>query len=138
MRVLLVEDDPSLSRSLAAQLEQAGYSVERTTDGREGLYYAREYPVDLAIGHPVRVTTRDRPRRSFLSTVEEIGAQIEPITNAIAYLRPGALVDAGLPFVVGLPPSIRIRPGEIVDLQLTSPAAPASPTQARSLPSRHP
>jgi two-component system response regulator PhoP len=49
MRLLLVEDDPSLSRSLAAQLEQAGYKVERSTDGREGLYYAREYPVDLAI-----------------------------------------------------------------------------------------
>jgi two-component system response regulator PhoP len=49
MRLLLVEDDPSLSRSLAAQLEQAGYKVEKSTDGREGLYYAREYPVDLAI-----------------------------------------------------------------------------------------
>jgi two-component system response regulator PhoP len=49
MRVLLVEDDPNLSRSLAAQLEQAGYTVERSLDGREGLYYAREYPVDLAI-----------------------------------------------------------------------------------------
>jgi two-component system response regulator PhoP len=49
MRLLLVEDDPNLSRSLAAQLEQAGYSVEKSTDGREGLYYAREYPVDLAI-----------------------------------------------------------------------------------------
>ena len=49
MRLLLVEDDPSLSQSLAVQLEQAGYSVERSTDGREGLYYAREYPVDLAI-----------------------------------------------------------------------------------------
>ncbi len=49
MRLLLVEDDPNLSQSLAAQLEQAGYSVERSTDGREGLYYAREYPVDLAI-----------------------------------------------------------------------------------------
>lgn len=49
MRLLLVEDDPNLSRSLAAQLEQAGYTVERSMDGREGLYYAREYPVDLAI-----------------------------------------------------------------------------------------
>ena len=29
MRLLLVEDDPNLSRSLAAQLEQAGYSVEK-------------------------------------------------------------------------------------------------------------
>jgi two-component system response regulator PhoP len=49
MRLLLVEDDPNLSRSLAAQLVEAGHSVERTGDGREGLYYAREYPVDLAI-----------------------------------------------------------------------------------------
>jgi two-component system response regulator PhoP len=49
MRLLLVEDDPELSRSLAAQLERAGYAVERSSDGREGLYYAREYPVDLAI-----------------------------------------------------------------------------------------
>ena len=49
MRALLVEDDQSLSRSLAAQLERAGYSVERAEDGREGLYYATEYPVDIAI-----------------------------------------------------------------------------------------
>ena len=49
MRLLLVEDDPNLSRSLKLQLEQAGYSVESSADGREGLYYAREYPVDLAI-----------------------------------------------------------------------------------------
>jgi len=49
MRLLLVEDDPNLSRSLAAQLEQAGYAVSAATDGREGLYLAREYPVDLAI-----------------------------------------------------------------------------------------
>ena len=33
MRLLLVEDDPNLSRSLAAQLEQAGYPVEKSTDG---------------------------------------------------------------------------------------------------------
>jgi two-component system response regulator PhoP len=49
MRLLLVEDDQSLGRSLAAQLERAGYSVDRAEDGREGLYYAREYPIDLAI-----------------------------------------------------------------------------------------
>ena len=49
MRLVLVEDDPTLSRSLASQLEQAGDSVEKSQDGREGLYYAREYPVDLAI-----------------------------------------------------------------------------------------
>jgi two-component system response regulator PhoP len=49
MRLLLVEDDQNLGRSLAAQLEKAGYAVDRAEDGREGLYYAREYPIDLAI-----------------------------------------------------------------------------------------
>jgi two-component system response regulator PhoP len=49
MRLLLVEDDQNLGRSLAAQLTSAGYSVDHATDGREGLYYAREYPIDLAI-----------------------------------------------------------------------------------------
>lgn len=49
MRLLLVEDDRSLSRSLKAQLEEAGYKVESAFEGREGLYFAREYAIDLAI-----------------------------------------------------------------------------------------
>jgi two-component system response regulator PhoP len=49
MRLLLVEDDFTLNRSLCAQLEGAGYQVDAATDGREGLYMAQEYPVDLAI-----------------------------------------------------------------------------------------
>ena len=49
MRLLLVEDDQNLGRSLAAQLEKAGYVVDRAEDGREGLHYASEYPIDLAI-----------------------------------------------------------------------------------------
>jgi len=49
MRVLLVEDDQTLNQSLATQLETAGYAVDRSEDGREGLYYAQEYPIDLAI-----------------------------------------------------------------------------------------
>ena len=49
MRLLLVEDDQSLNRSLAAQLERAGFTVDRAEDGKEGLYYAREYPLDIAV-----------------------------------------------------------------------------------------
>ncbi len=49
MRLLLVEDDQALNNSLSGQLERAGYTVERAEDGREGLYYATEYPLDLAI-----------------------------------------------------------------------------------------
>ena len=49
MRLLVIEDDDTLRESLAAQLTEAGYAVEQAADGREGLYFALEYPVDLAI-----------------------------------------------------------------------------------------
>jgi two-component system response regulator PhoP len=49
MRLLVIEDDNTLRESLAAQLAEAGYAVEQAADGREGLYFAMEYPVDLAI-----------------------------------------------------------------------------------------
>jgi two-component system response regulator PhoP len=49
MRVLLVEDDQSLNCSLVAQFEEAGYKVDSALDGREGLYFAQEYPIDLAV-----------------------------------------------------------------------------------------
>jgi two-component system response regulator PhoP len=49
MRVLIVEDDASLNRSLVAEFEAKGFKVLSATDGREGQYLATEYPVDLAV-----------------------------------------------------------------------------------------
>ena len=49
MRVLIVEDDASLNRSLVAEFEARGYKVSSAADGREGQYLATEYPIDLAI-----------------------------------------------------------------------------------------
>jgi two-component system response regulator PhoP len=49
MRLLLVEDEPVLRDQLANRLRQDGYAVDTATDGEEGLYYASEYPIDLAI-----------------------------------------------------------------------------------------
>lgn len=49
MRLLLVEDEPILRDQLANRLREDGYAVDTATDGEEGLYYATEYPVDLAI-----------------------------------------------------------------------------------------
>ncbi len=49
MRVLVIEDDAILRESLVKQLNNSGYSTEQAADGREGLYFALEYPVDLAI-----------------------------------------------------------------------------------------
>ena len=49
MRLLVIEDDNTLRESLAAQLVEAGFAVEQAADGKEGLYFASEYPIDLAI-----------------------------------------------------------------------------------------
>lgn len=49
MRLLLVEDEPILRDQLANRLREDGYAVDTAVDGEEGLYYAVEYPIDLAI-----------------------------------------------------------------------------------------
>ncbi|MEJ2603121.1 MAG: response regulator transcription factor [Gammaproteobacteria bacterium] len=49
MRLLIIEDEEIIRESLAARLRAAGFGVETAKDGEEGLYFAREYPVDLAV-----------------------------------------------------------------------------------------
>jgi len=49
MRILVVEDDSGLQTSLAEILREAGYAVDVSGDGIEGLYYGQEFPLDLAI-----------------------------------------------------------------------------------------
>ncbi len=49
MRVLLVEDDTRLLETLAAQMRKAGFAVDASADGEEGLYLGDEFPIDIAI-----------------------------------------------------------------------------------------
>jgi len=49
MRLLLIEDDAILRLGVKRQLEADGYRVDTAADGEDGLFQAREYPVDLAI-----------------------------------------------------------------------------------------
>ena len=49
MRLLVIEDDATLRDSLSRKLEEGGFAVEQAADGKEGLYFASEYPIDLAI-----------------------------------------------------------------------------------------
>jgi two-component system response regulator PhoP len=49
MRILVVEDDSGLQTSLAEILREAGYAVDVSGDGIEGLFFGQEYPLDLAI-----------------------------------------------------------------------------------------
>ena len=49
MRLLLIEDEAPLRLTLARRLEADGYRVDQAADGEDGLFQAREFPVDLAI-----------------------------------------------------------------------------------------
>lgn len=49
MRVLVVEDEAALREQLVSGLRDAGFVVDAAMDGEEGLYYGREYPIDVAV-----------------------------------------------------------------------------------------
>jgi two-component system OmpR family response regulator len=49
MRVLLVEDDPTIAAFVAKGLREAGFAVEGAADGETGLTLAREQKFDAAI-----------------------------------------------------------------------------------------
>jgi len=48
-RILIVEDEEALARTLKARLESVGYEVQTETHGKAALSYATAHPVDLAI-----------------------------------------------------------------------------------------
>ena len=69
MRLLVIEDDATLRESLAAKLADGGFAVEQAGDGKEGLYFALEYPIDLAI------VDLGLPEMSGLDIIREVREQ---------------------------------------------------------------
>jgi two-component system response regulator PhoP len=69
MRLLVIEDDATLRESLAARLGDSGFAVEQAADGKEGLYFALEYPIDLAI------VDLGLPEMSGLDIIREVRRQ---------------------------------------------------------------
>src|SRR5690625_3429053 len=49
MRILVVEDETELRELLGRALRRRNFAVDLAADGIDGLHYATEYPVDLAI-----------------------------------------------------------------------------------------
>ena len=69
MRLLVIEDDATLRESLCRQLTDAGFGMEQAVDGKEGLYFALEYPVDLAI------VDLGLPEMSGIDLIKEVRAK---------------------------------------------------------------
>lgn len=49
MRALVIEDEILLQQQISAQLQADNFVVDVTGNGREGLFFAKEYPLDIAI-----------------------------------------------------------------------------------------
>jgi two-component system response regulator PhoP len=49
MRILIIEDENDIRQGVAQQLRELEYMVDETGEGEEGLFFAEEYPMDLAI-----------------------------------------------------------------------------------------
>src|SRR5437588_6936524 len=49
MRILVVEDEPDLLRSLAQALREEGYAVDAAADGEEGLFKAESGEYDAVV-----------------------------------------------------------------------------------------
>jgi len=49
MRVLVIEDEEALREQLVQSLRQAGYAVDSTDRGEEGVFMGTEYSVDVAV-----------------------------------------------------------------------------------------
>ena len=81
MRLLLIEDDAVLRLGLARQLEAEGYRVDQAADGEDGLFQAREYPVDLAI------VDLGLPKMNGLAVVEQLRADGRTIPILILTAR---------------------------------------------------
>jgi two-component system OmpR family response regulator len=49
MRILIVEDEPDLLRSLARALREEGYAVDTAAEGEDGLFKAEGYDYDAVV-----------------------------------------------------------------------------------------
>lgn len=73
MKILIIEDDRELARSIKFQLEKENFSVDLCHDGEEGLYYIQERMHDLVIldrmlPHMDGISLLKEARRTHIST----------------------------------------------------------------------
>jgi len=49
MRALVIEDEQTLREQIVDRLQSEGFAIDAAGDGEEGLYLAREMPIDVAV-----------------------------------------------------------------------------------------
>ncbi len=79
-------------------------------------YLRQPFPLEPQAGMAVEIRTRTNARETSMAQITRVGAEFELIINAS--LHPSLLPESGLPIEVTLPPGLKVRPGEVVDLTI--------------------
>lgn len=79
-------------------------------------YLRQPLSIEPEVGMQVEVRTRTAPPVALTAHISQVGTRFEVVSEALAIQRAGGAMDVGLPIEISLPPSLRVRPGEIVDL----------------------
>ncbi|MES2986446.1 MAG: response regulator transcription factor [Pseudomonadota bacterium] len=103
MRLLIVEDEPTLGQQLKNALEGAGYAVDLATDGEEGLYLGSNEQYDaiiLDLGLPEidGLTVLDRWRKEGKATPVLVLTARDSWSDKVAGLDAGADDYVAKPF----------------------------------------
>lgn len=81
MRILIIEDELDIQTQIRRQLEADGYRVDVSGNGREGLFFAVEYPIDAAI------VDLGLPGMSGLDVIRELRRQDNPLPILVLTAR---------------------------------------------------
>jgi two-component system response regulator PhoP len=73
VRILVIEDEPTLRTQVCDRLSRAGFVVDGCSDGEEGLYLATEYPFDAAV---VDLGLPKLPGLTVIRRLREKGSQL--------------------------------------------------------------
>ena len=104
MRVLLVEDDPTTSRSIELMLTHANLNDYATDLGEEGIDLAKLYDYDLILldlnlpdmnGHDVLRQLRDDGMTMVLATHEMSFAR--DVADRVVFMDQGVVAEEGAP-----------------------------------------
>ena len=95
MRILVVEDDTEVATYIARGLTEAGHSVDRADEGREGMMLALEEPYDLVIldrnvPHIDGLRILRAMRAAGLETAVLVLSALGQIEDRVAGLRAGS------------------------------------------------
>jgi two-component system OmpR family response regulator len=128
MKVLVIEDDPTVGQFVKRGLEEARYSVDLVADGEEGEQLAKSQPYDLVVldlrlpGRSGQQVLRNLRARGFEKPVLVLTAQ-DAVDAKVETLRAGADDYVTKPFafeeLLARVEALARRPRAIVSPKLT-------------------